>query len=114
MSRRRRINPMIPQINPDEARSALDRGALFVDIRDPQSVAQASIIGSVPLQQSNVDSFLATTARDQALVVYCYHGHSSLDATAFLIEQGFSHVHSLSGGFEYWRQRYPETITGQP
>jgi thiosulfate sulfurtransferase len=103
---------MIPQISPDEARQAFDDGACFVDIRDPQSVALARIRGAVPLTRELLDAFLAHTPREQPLIVYCYHGHSSLDATAFLLEQGFSHVHSLSGGFEYWRGCHPDTVDG--
>jgi thiosulfate sulfurtransferase len=37
-------------------------------------------------------------------VVYCYHGHTSLGAAAYLRENGFTDVVSLSGGFELWRQ----------
>jgi thiosulfate sulfurtransferase len=37
-------------------------------------------------------------------VVYCYHGHTSLGGAAYLMDQGFTEVYSLIGGFERWRQ----------
>ena len=53
------------------------------------------------------------TDRQQALVVYCYHGHSSQGASDYLAEQGFSSVVSLDGGFEHWRQAHPEHVDSE-
>ena len=97
----------IPQIAIHEAKKQLDdKSSLFVDIRDPGSYRQAHIPGAVHLSDANVQEFLQNTAKDQSLVVYCYHGNSSLGATAFLIDNGFTHVASMSGGFEAWRPVY--------
>ncbi|NKQ13210.1 thiosulfate sulfurtransferase, partial [Pseudomonas sp. SST3] len=35
---------------------------------------------------------------------------SSQSAAAYLINQGFSDVYSLDGGFELWRQTYPQDV----
>jgi thiosulfate sulfurtransferase len=97
----------IPQIQIHEAKKKLDeRSALFVDIRDPGSYRQARIPGAIHLHDANVRDFLQKTDKGQEVVVYCYHGNSSLGATAFLIENGFTHVASMSGGFEAWRPVY--------
>ncbi len=97
----------IPQIAIHDAKKQLDeKSAWFVDIRDPGSYHQAHIPGAIHLSDANVQEFLQNTAKDQAMVVYCYHGNSSLGATAFLIDNGFSHVASMSGGFEAWRPVY--------
>ena len=95
----------IPQIQIHDAKQKLDQKAcLFVDIRDPGSYRAAHIPGAVHLHDGNIQEFLQNTAKEQAVVVYCYHGNSSLGATAFLIENGFKDVASMSGGFEAWRQ----------
>lgn len=95
----------IPQIQIHDAKQKLDdRSCIFVDIRDPGSYRQAHIPGAIHLHDGNVQEFLQNTAKNQAMVVYCYHGNSSLGATAFLLENGFSEVASMSGGFEAWRQ----------
>lgn len=97
----------IPQIAIHEAKMKLDeKSSLFVDIRDPGSYRQAHVPGAIHLSDGNLQEFLQNTAKDQAVVVYCYHGNSSLGATAFLIENGFTNVASMSGGFEAWRPVY--------
>lgn len=95
----------IAQIQIHDAKQKLDQKAcLFVDIRDPGSYGAAHIPGAVHLHDGNIQEFLQNTAKEQAIVVYCYHGNSSLGATAFLIENGFKDVASMSGGFEAWRR----------
>ena len=97
----------IPQIAIHEAKKKLDeKSSLFVDIRDPGSYRQAHVPGAILLSDGNLQEFLQNTVKDQAVVVYCYHGNSSLGATAFLIENGFTNVASMSGGFEAWRPVY--------
>jgi thiosulfate sulfurtransferase len=97
----------IPQIQIHDAKSRLDHKAcLFVDIRDLGSYREAHIPGAVHLHDGNLQEFLGSADKATAVVVYCYHGNSSLGATAFLLENGFKEVVSMSGGFEAWRQVY--------
>jgi thiosulfate sulfurtransferase len=97
----------IPQIPIHDAKNKLDqKQCLFADIRDPGSYQQAHIPGAVRLHDGNVQEFVQNTDKDKGVVVYCYHGNSSLGATAYLIENGFKNVVSMSGGFEAWRQVY--------
>jgi len=84
----------------------IQKSCMFVDIRDPGSYRQAHIPGAIQLHDGNVQEFLQNTAKEQPVVVYCYHGNSSLGATAFLMENGFTNVASMSGGFEAWRPVY--------
>jgi len=97
----------IPQIQIQDAKRKLDaRSSLFVDIRDPGSYRDAHIPGAIHLHDGNVHEFLGNTAKDADIVVYCYHGNSSLGAAAFFLDNGFKSVASMSGGFEAWRQVY--------
>jgi thiosulfate sulfurtransferase len=97
----------IPEIQIHEAKKKLDqKKCLFVDIRDPGSYESAHIPGAVRLHDDNLQEFIDNTDRNAELVVYCYHGNSSLGATAYLRENGFKNVASMSGGFEAWRQMY--------
>ena len=99
----------IPQIQIHEAKKKFDEKAcLFVDIRDPGSYRQAHIPGAIHLNDGNVQEFLQQTDKNKEVVVYCYHGNSSMGATAFLMENGFSNVASMSGGFEAWRPVYEQ------
>jgi thiosulfate sulfurtransferase len=103
----------IPQIQIHDAKQKLDgKNAVFVDIRDPNSYGQAHIPGAIHLHDGNVQDFVQKTAKEKDIVVYCYHGNSSLGATAFLIENGFKNVASMAGGFEGWRQVYEQETEG--
>ncbi len=102
---------MATRISPAEGKQRFEQGdALFVDIRDPASFAAGHLRGAVHLTQSNVEPFLTTTAPEQPLVIYCYHGNSSQGAADWLSEQGFRDVVSLDGGYEGLRQQYPELL----
>jgi thiosulfate sulfurtransferase len=99
----------IPQIQIHEAKKKLDeKSSLFVDIRDPGSYRQAHIPGAIHLNDGNVQEFVQQTDKNQEVVVYCYHGNSSMGATAYLIENGFTNAASMSGGFEAWRPVYEQ------
>lgn len=93
----------------DTASEWLQQGhADFVDIRDPQSFGGQHIRGARHLDNDSLQVFLQQADRMRPLVVCCYHGVSSQSAAQFLAEQGFQEVYSLDGGFEFWRNRYPE------
>ncbi len=97
----------IPEIQMPEAKNKLDRKeCVFVDIRDPASYQAAHIPGAVHLHDGNVQEFIDSANKEREVIVYCYHGNSSLGAVAFFLENGFKTVASMSGGFEAWRQVY--------
>ncbi len=95
------------RIAPEQARQLRENGAQVVDIRDPQSFAVGHISGSRHIDNHSVADFIAAADLDAPLVVVCYHGNSSQSAAAYFIQQGFSDVYSLDGGFELWRSVYP-------
>jgi len=97
----------VPQIQIHEAKKKFDeKECMFVDLRDPGSYRAAHIPGAVHLHDGNVQEFIQNAEKDKPVVVYCYHGNSSLGAAAYFIENGFKNVRSMSGGFEAWRQIY--------
>jgi thiosulfate sulfurtransferase len=97
----------IPQIQIHEAKQKLDRRACtFVDIRDPGAYREAHVPGALHLHDGNVQQFVQNRDKETPVIVNCYHGNSSLGATAYFIENGFKNVASMSGGFEAWRQVY--------
>jgi len=102
------------RIPPEQAQALREKGAVVVDIRDPQSFATGHISGSQHLDNYSLADFIAKADLDGPVIVACYHGNSSQGAAAYLVGQGFSDVYSLDGGFELWRATYPqETETSQ-
>lgn len=97
----------IEEINIQEAKKKLDaRECTFLDIRDPASYREAHIPGALHLHDGNVHEFVKNSDKESTLIVYCYHGNSSLGAAAFFLDNGFKRVASMSGGFEAWRRVY--------
>src|SRR3954471_20560500 len=97
----------IPQVQIHDAKKKLDeKECLFVDIRDPASYGEAHIPGALHLTDANVQEFVQNADKKKPVVVYCYHGNSSMGAAGYLLENGFSEVASMAGGFEAWRQVY--------
>ncbi len=91
----------IPEIQINEAKNKLDQEeCVFVDVRDPASYQAAHIPGAVHLHDGNVQEFVDNADKDREVIVYCYHGNSSLGAVAYFAENGFKNVASMSGGFE--------------
>jgi len=95
----------VKEIELEEGRGRLESGAaVFVDVRDAGSFREAHIPGALHLNDQTVETFVAKADKQKAVVVYCYHGHTSLGGAAYLMENGFTDVVSLKGGFELWRQ----------
>ena len=97
--------PDFKEIPVEEAGKMLEAGkAVFVDVRDAGSYQASHVPGALHLNDSNVEEFTAKADKSKPVVVYCYHGHTSQGAAAYLIDQGFKEVYSVMGGFEQWRQ----------
>ena len=101
------------RIPPAEAQALREKGAVVVDVRDPQTYASSHITGALHLDNHSLHDFIAAADLDKPVVVVCYHGNSSQSAAGYLVGQGFSDVYSLDGGFELWRATYPAE-TAQP
>ncbi len=87
----------------DELKTMLKVGApVLLDIRDDASYEAGHIAGSLCLNEHSVASIVNDTEKTSAVVVVCYHGHSSQSAASYLVEQGFSDVYSLDGGYTAW------------
>lgn len=93
-----------------EALELMEQGAVIADIRDPQSFAASRIEKAVHLSNDNLEQVLSEWDFETPVIVCCYHGISSQNAAAFLVERGFEHVSSLNGGFEEWRVSQPEKV----
>ncbi|MDZ5604978.1 thiosulfate sulfurtransferase GlpE [Pseudomonas sp. RP23018S] len=98
------------RIPPEQAHTLREQGAVVVDIRDTQAFAAGHIVGAQHLDNHSVADFVRAADLDAPTLVVCYHGNSSQSAAAYLIQQGFSDVYSLDGGFELWRTTYPADI----
>ena len=81
-------------------------GAAIADVRDPGAYESGHIESAVNVSDTNVQAFLDGLDMDKPVIVYCYHGISSRMGAGFFLQNGFTDVFSMSGGFEEWRANY--------
>ena len=87
----------------DQLKTMLDeQTVVLLDTRDEASYQAGHIDGSIRLDDHSITGFINDTEKGSAVVVVCYHGHSSQGAANYLAGQGFSEVYSLDGGYTAW------------
>ena len=92
------------RISVPEAKTLLaELEVTVIDVRDAGSFEAGCIDGATRVADHNVQEFVGATDKDKPLVIYCFHGHSSQGAAEYFVEQGFSQVYSIDGGYEAWR-----------
>ncbi|MCP9454828.1 MAG: rhodanese-like domain-containing protein [Nitrospira sp.] len=91
-------------ITPQELKARLDRGdkLVLLDVREPWEHAIAKLDNSLLIPLGILPHSLDQLNKDDEIIAYCHHGMRSGDATAFLLQQGFSKVKNLIGGIDAW------------
>jgi len=104
----------LARLGPEEAKLALDAGALLVDIRsDDQRSRDGLIPGATVVPRNELEWRLdpdcgyrdAALARPEAqVVIVCNRGYQSSLAAATLKDMGFDRATDFAGGFQAWRE----------
>ncbi len=95
----------IKEVDVNTAKQWMAEGPVkIVDIRSPMDYEAEHVEGAVHVQPHNFEEFVATVGKDDRIVCYCYYGNSSLSFCAAMLENGFTNVASLSGGYNAWQQ----------
>ena len=108
-----RARSNLNRLTPHDAQSALERGALLIDIRsESQRAAGGAIPGSAFVPRNALEWRLDPTSEscdpelarpDATIIVMCQEGYQSSLAAATLQELGLAHATDMVGGFEAWR-----------
>ncbi len=100
----------VTEISPQELKTQLDNGhnVLVVDMRSPGEYQAGHIPGAINMFVQTIPTRLSELPQDRSIVFQCWHGHTSLDASAFLIQNGWpaSNIASLNGGMAGWVQAH--------
>jgi rhodanese-related sulfurtransferase len=99
--------PPAREVCPATTRRLLAEGALLVDLRELAEVAQSAfdVPGVVRLPQSELQQRHGELPRDRLLVLASQGDERSLEATYFLMVQGFTQVAHMRGGLEKWARK---------
>lgn len=104
---RTRLQAEIPQLSHQQLAEQLTGGAAvtLVDVRSVEERAQGYIAGSIHLDRGylEIKAERELTQKDAHVVLFCASGVRSLLAADTLRSMGYTHVASLSGGFDAWK-----------
>ena len=96
----------INEILPDQLQTRLQNGddLIVVDMRQGWEYHAGHIPGALHMFIQEIPYRMNELPKDIDVVFQCWHGNTSLDASAFLIQNGWSpdRVSSLSGGMAGW------------
>lgn len=92
------------RLTPHEASQLVERGAVFIDVREPEEYAEAHALGTrlVPLNTIFTDPTLIPA--DQEIVFICRSGHRSAMAAEMASASGRAQaaLYNVEGGTEAW------------
>lgn len=95
---------LVDEISGSELKQWQDAGRSFqlLDVRTGQEMEQAMIPGGKPMEINNLAYELSLLSKHEELVFYCRSGVRSRSVCEYLLNQGYSKVHNLSGGIVDW------------
>jgi rhodanese-related sulfurtransferase len=100
----------ITEISPQELQARLSQreDIVVVDLRQPWEYEAGHIPGARHIFIQDIPLRLGELPQDRDIVFQCWHGHTSLDVAAFVIQNGWPAVRitSLSGGMAGWVHAY--------
>jgi molybdopterin/thiamine biosynthesis adenylyltransferase/rhodanese-related sulfurtransferase len=110
----------IREVDTERAAEMRLDGAVILDIREPDEVAQGVIPGAVGIVRGNLESQVENQIPDKSttLVVHCAGGVRSAFAVKTLEALGYTDLVSMDGGFNKWKDEgrdwiIPQTLTAE-
>ncbi len=95
----------IPEVDPREAARRLAAGAVLVDVREADEIAQGSPPDALRLGRGFLELRIEEAVPDfgRPLITMCAGGVRSLLAADDLLRMGYRNVASMVGGFNRWK-----------
>lgn len=92
------------EIAPRDVRAMIQSGEkfLFVDVREKWEHETSQIEGAILISMRDIPAKLSRFSAVEPVVLFCHHGIRSLDAAAWLRNQGIQGARSMSGGIDRW------------
>jgi rhodanese-related sulfurtransferase len=102
----------VTEICPTKTQALIKNGALLVDVREKEEVAQLAYdvpnIINIPL--SVFEEHYTEIPKDKEVVMVCKSGGRSLRAAGFLVYHGYNNVINMKHGMIRWAQKGFPTI----
>lgn len=95
-----------PSYSPEEANTLSKQGALIIDVREPDELAEMAYdvkdIKNIPVDE--LEMHLAEIPKDRQVIVACRSGGRSGSAFDLLKAKGFNNVANMEGGMNAWEE----------
>ena len=91
-------------ITVQEMKEKLDRGEkiVLIDVREPWEYNICKIPGAQLIPLGTLATEYKKLDPNAEFVLHCHMGMRSMDATQFLLQQGFKNAKNLAGGINAW------------
>lgn len=83
---------------------------VVVDVRPPQVYAQEHIAGAINIPAGQIRSRLNELPKDKTIMVHCFKGYTSYVVARILMQNGFKHVLSYAGGWNFYKSLRADEI----
>jgi rhodanese-related sulfurtransferase len=106
------MNQTVPQVSPDDVRSAIDAGKniILLDVRSVGEYSRGKISNSINLPVDEIPGKIESVIPDKNAVVYvyCLSGSRSVYAVDVMSKLGYKKVYDMPNGLLAWRVKgYP-------
>ncbi len=99
------LRACVAEVSPADVLALQARGAVLIDVREPDEVAQGTAPGALPLGRGFLELRIEQAVeRTRTVVLMCGSGTRSLFAADDLTRLGYEDVRSMAGGFVRWKQ----------
>lgn len=98
------------QICPTTTMGKVNNGALIVDVRKAEEVANVTfnVPNYINIPINELEERLDELPKDKEIVMVCLSGERSLKTTYYLMNNGYETVYNLDGGIIKWASKnYP-------
>jgi rhodanese-related sulfurtransferase len=92
---------MFDRVDPLEAKSRLENGAVLIDVREQDEYDQVRVPGATLIPLSEFAARYEEMPKDQEIVLMCAGGVRSAQAAQFAAQHGFK-LSNLEGGIKAW------------
>ena len=82
----------------------------LIDVRPADGRAQAAPLSQARVLEEEGFDTLAGLPKDTALAFICHHGMSSRAMAERFAAHGFSNVHNVEGGMDYWAEQIDTSV----
>ncbi len=89
----------VPTIDWAKAIEMQAAGAIYVDVRNPNELSEGFAPYAVNIPLPEIKQRYAELPKDKDLLVYCRSGRRSEVASKFLMNNGYTRVYNVAGGF---------------